>query len=269
MKGIISLKSAAITLGLAISSQSAYAIDSTSHVVGLTASNTPSEITLPVIPIGGPRTIILQDSSPWGSNANETLLEEQNVPYVVMDSTELAGLTLQDLALVHTILVSSNQSESFYDSVAAQMPLIELWLMIGSNSLLFHGADNLSNSTISLPKGVSIQTAVLDETNMVSDATNPLVADVDETFTGAFASHGYFEFSETDLSENVVVMNTGSNPTLVDYCYGRGRVIASTITYEYHYSNFNDSEITTILENEIMEGATDPGCPNNLIKRFR
>ena len=246
-----------------------------SQVMALDSSIRPTQINAAekisaqaTLPVGGPSVLVIQDVAPWGSDANETILDSLGVPYQVISSSDLATLVLEDVAYIHTIIVSSDQDQAFYDTLAGYMPQIEQWVRIGSNTLLFHGSDygwQGSTWNFSLPKGVTHETPVYDRQNYVLDDTSSLVTGVAAVVDGNYASHGILVMGEEDLSANVVMTNTGGSATLMDYCYGRGRIIASTMTYEFSYTN-EYTDIGQLLVNTITEGATDPGCPSNPLK---
>lgn len=67
-------------------------------------------------------------------------------------------------------------------------------------------------------------------TNTVVDPAHPLVAGVPSPFSGTSASHSYF--SNLVPNTQVIVVDDGSNPNLIEYFYGAGRVIASGQTLD-------------------------------------
>jgi hypothetical protein len=88
---------------------------------------------------------------------------------------------------------------------------------------------------------------VFEELNNVLAPEHPLMADVPDPFSGSAASHSAFD-GATD--ESIIATGDGSGlPTLIEYDYGAGRVIAFGQTLEYGWSAGEDAG--TILENAV------------------
>lgn len=206
----------------------------------------------------GATTLLVQDVRPWDSAANEEILTNLGVTYDVVGS---AGLADVPLARYSTLIISSDQPQAFYDALAAQTNAVSRWLKKGNKTLSFHGAPSGWQSgdwTFALPGGTTHQIAY-DGTNMVSQANHPLVAGAPQMILGSSASHANFVPGPKLGSDAIVATDTTGAPTLLDYCVGTSRVMATGMTLEIAYAYNWDAR--PILVNMLTAGTQAPGCP--------
>lgn len=182
----------------------------------------------------GNRVLIVQDSAPWGSTANQRILQANGLGYDVVSTYALATI---DLSPYRLVIASSDQSTSSYQRIAAQMGRLSQYVAAGG-VLEFHAAgwgwSAGDASLVTLPGGVRIQQS-LSLTNYVIDPTHPITEGVPPSFTGHFASHAYF--TSVPSGAGVLVADDAQNPNLIEYAYGAGLVVASGQTLEISYDN--------------------------------
>jgi hypothetical protein len=93
--------------------------------------------TLSYVTSQGGKALLIQDVIPWfdnnkvKNNANEYILNELGVNYDVVTAAEFANL---DLSPYSTIIIASDQTQSFYNTMAANISKLESF--VGSNSNL-------------------------------------------------------------------------------------------------------------------------------------
>ena len=74
-----------------------------------------------------------------------------------------------------------------------------------------------------------------DYNNYINDATHPIVSGLVAPLYGTAASHG--AFANLPSGSNTIVINESGFPTMVEYQYGLGTVLATTMPLEFNYNN--------------------------------
>jgi hypothetical protein len=206
--------------------------------------------------VAGATVLLLQDVAPWGTDSNEQVLAGLGLAFDQAGSRRFA---LLDLSKYTTIIVASDQTQAFYDAVGPQMPRVNRWLRTGERTLQFHGADRGAQTgqwSFELPRGVTGVHQDYRRLNDVVQPSSPLAAGLPLRMSGTDASHTTLRLGKVDAS--AVIIAWYGRPTLLDYCYGRGRVIASGQTVEVAYRFFDFGQV---LPNMIAASTTLPGCP--------
>ncbi len=189
------------------------------------------------------RALLVQDSPPWGRNANEAVLAANGIAYDVVSTSALFTTTLTDYAL---IIVSSEQGSSSYTNLQAQKSRIDAYVS-GGGRLEFHGSSYYGYAGAFVLPGGTTTLARGSYTNDVRLPSHPLVAGVPSVINGSYASHS--AFANVPASAQIVTTNDAGQPTLVEYRVGVGTVIASGQTLEFYYGA--DSPVGRILSNMI------------------
>ncbi|MGD0533810.1 MAG: PKD domain-containing protein, partial [Methanoregula sp.] len=179
--------------------------------------------------------LLIQDSLPWGSNANIEVLSASGISYQTITSGNVASTDLNQYAKV---IIASDQTSATYANLAAVVPQINQYVVNGG-MLEVHAADQGWNSgswMSLLPGGVSHVVSDSDY-NYIVDDNHPVVAGLSNSdFSGwNWVSHGYF----TNLPEGTTVIldNADSNPTVIEYHIGAGTVLATLETIEWTKRN--------------------------------
>jgi Malectin domain/Viral BACON domain len=195
---------------------------------------------------GGP-ALVFMDANPWGSDALTQVLNANGIRYDLANSTQMGSV---DLAQYETVLVSSDQPQDFYTNYTANRARFGDY--VGAGGFLWFGAAawgwNGGDFTGGvLPGGTTVQ-PTFEDRNDVLDNAHPTMQGVPDPFSGSGASHASFQ----NLPEGANVIAVGENsrqPSLVEYEFGAGRVLALGQTLEYGWQYGQDAG--RILENGV------------------
>ena len=200
--------------------------------------------------------LLIQDNQPWTTSSNENVLNNlQKEGYIdawTMCSTSdiLNGkVAFSDYSLV---LFANDQTTATYNKYAQFANALATYVEQGG-ALVFGACDGGwrgGDLTAALPGGMTTGWE-LDWDNQIKDTENAIVtgentdnqALVNDDLKSTYCSHVYFQ--NLPENANVIFENTKGNPTLVEYAYGSGYVIASGLTWEYSviycsYADFAD-----------------------------
>ncbi|MGH7726255.1 MAG: choice-of-anchor D domain-containing protein [Candidatus Eiseniibacteriota bacterium] len=183
--------------------------------------------------VDGARVLLVQDVLPWGRPSNELALQANNIPYDVSGTLQLGSL---DLSAYKVIIVSSDQTTQSYANLAAFEGLLAAFVSNGGR-LEFHAAAwgfNSGNAgLVTLPGGVEIS-LYYSTLNYIQLPNHALVVGLESPIFGSSASHSYL--SNVPPNANVILTDEVNRPALVEYRYGRGKVIAACQTLEFYAS---------------------------------
>ncbi len=216
----------------------------------------PVEALAPDAPLAPATVLLLKDVNPWSSTANEQILTANGISYVVMGS---AGIPAVDLNQYPVVIVAGDQPTSFYSVLDANEAKFNAYAMAGGMlqfSIAGWGWNSGDPSSVMLPGGASIHPQY-DGYNYLTMPGHPVVAGVSNPFYGSSASHAYLAGFPGGAS---VIATAGSEPggapTLVEYSYGNGCVLALGQPLEYGYEYGQASG--TILKNAILHSVYSP-----------
>jgi cytochrome oxidase Cu insertion factor (SCO1/SenC/PrrC family) len=173
--------------------------------------------------------LLLQDAAPWDDDVNPRVLKDLGIPFEPKTSADLSGLNLMRYGLV---IISSDQPQRFYDTLAGHIAGLESYVRNGG-ILLFLAADDGWNDgriRFALPGGITV-THQTSDPNRVRDPAHPIVRGVPGSFAGDWASHVYFGSLPTGT--RVITVDDQERPTTIEYRLGSGVVIATGVTVEW------------------------------------
>jgi len=199
---------------------------------------TTSSATAPVL--------VIMDSYPWDSTGIQYILNTYGIPYDQVNSSAIPTIDLSPYAVV---IIPSVQGSGYYNTYNSNLAKFEAYVAAGG-VLELHGATQVDETPYPAPPGGVVNNYATDSYNYLEDPAHPLVVGVPSPMSGGWASHNYF----TNIVTGTTVIATqgstpGGEPTLIEYPYGSGLVIASGQTLEYGYRNNQDAGI--ILQNMI------------------
>ena len=193
--------------------------------------------------------LLIQTSNPWNSVADPTVLNKLGRTYQIVDWSQISGGSV-DIFSYQVVLIVNDQVQAFYDQLANETSQFEQYVQNGGTLVIFAAANGWANGSITapLPGGlVRVWSGQSDyyHYGKVVDPTHPIVSDVlsegipllDADLYGNYCTHGYF--STLPPNTRVVLADTDNHPTLVEYRLGKGTVVASTHTWEFHYDRPN------------------------------
>jgi hypothetical protein len=235
---------------------------------GYTIQSTELDI-LPQSIQGQADILLIETSLPWNSNADKTVLNALGYTY---DIATMSNIDSIDIFRYPVILVVNDQVQAFYDQYAERVTDFENYVKNGNTLLFFAASDGWARGTLQarLPGGVRITTPWYKNYNYIADPSHPIVnAQLSDGIPlknadlyGTYCSHGYF----TSLLPNtkIIFKEEGGFPTLIEYKYGKGRVIASTQTWEFHWDrywvgNFSRKALDDVFLYAFSGGAVQAG----------
>lgn len=185
-----------------------------------------------------PKVALFIDTWPWGSNAIQTILNGIAPGYTIYNSLSMQTAPLSDYCL---IIIAEDQNQNFYNNLAAAMPLFTNYVSNGG-VLEFHGSGwgwaGGSPAAVVLPAGVQVvQSYAWD--NFVINNAGPAAGLPYGAFSGTYASHGYFVNVPTTATTHIIEGNIPNppavKPTMIQYPYGSGLVVAGNQTFSFGY----------------------------------
>jgi len=196
--------------------------------------STYNQLNLGVNSCVGTPVLIWQDANPWGSKSNQQVLENNGLCPDVQPSARMGTIDMSDYPFV---MIPGDQPTSFYDNYQASATIFTDYVQNGG-VLSFSGSawgwNGGNASSVVLPGGTQV-TYRPDGSNSIVNISHPLVKDVPNPFSGSQASHGYFHEGTFDT----ITKDTLDGPTLIEYTYGNGRVVAFTQPVEYGFAHFS------------------------------
>ena len=208
--------------------------------------------------VGEADILLIQTSDPWesaghflGSNwydgiTSDTLvLDALGYTYDIADWADISTGSV-NIFSYPVILIVNDQVQDFYDAYATSASDFESFVFGGGILVFFAAGGGWAGGQLNaeLPGGVS-WTMDLANRNVIVDGDHPIVSAVlsdgisltNDDLHSNFCSHGYF--SNLPKNANIIMREdaaAGSEPTLIEYPIGSGKVIASTLTWEHSWS---------------------------------
>lgn len=230
-------------------------------------SNTPSLLTAKM---SATKLLLIQTTLPWSSNANNTMLNSLvSLGYLgSYDVISINDVNNADLSAYNVVMLANDQTTDSYNQYASIKVRLENYVT-GGGVLIFGACDEGwgGNGTLSdtLPGGVK-KVHNFQANNYIVDYTHSIVTGnltssgglTNAYLNGNYCSHTSFDESTLPMGSNVIIRGTDDKrPTLVEYTYGNGTVIASGLTWEYYYGSsgtfssksFKDLVVYALSEN--------------------
>ena len=218
----------------------------TEGVITYTCTRCGDSYTLPLSKLnpGSAYVLLIQDTLPWSTNSNVTLLNYltnagQLGGWEIATTQEAASLDFSDYDLIY---IANDQTTATYDRLALLNEKLTQFAQDGG--VLIYGACDYGwtagDLSYTLPGGVSLN-KFFSHRNYIADASHDIITGVltggiritDSILYSTFSSHA--GFSGLPAGANVILRDSRGEPTLVEYPLGEGYVIASSLTWEYTY----------------------------------
>ncbi len=195
-----------------------------------------------------PRVLLVEDVLPWDSTANQEVLGS----ITQYDKVTTGQFLSVDLSRYGVIVFANDQPFSTYNSYAEFKEYMELFASIGG-VIVFGACDaGWADGTLieKLPGDVSKKTHYVHN-NYVVDSTHPIVSGSltdnvvlkDQHLYENWCSHVSFDVSSLPAGAKIILRESDTDrPTLVEYPLGRGRVIASGLTWEFNWVHGGSGE---------------------------
>ena len=206
-------------------------------------------------PITGP-IAIFQDRAPWNLNVTEQILVDNALPFTIYNSSDMGVV---DLTAFQKVMISSDQTQLFYDTLAANTPWFESYAANGGILLLstcdWAWGGGQWNETYLWPGSLN-RTHIYFDNVSINLAHHPVlltpsVIEDDELDNWNSASHGYYISYPTGTKE-ILLDPITLNPVLVELEFENGFIVATNQPLEWNH-NLN---FTRLLENLILYDPT-------------
>ena len=203
-------------------------------------------VTLERMNTDGGYILLIQDRLPWSTNSNAELLNEltkdqQIAGWEIVTSAEAASVDFDDYDIIY---IANDQTTETYNRLGALNGKLTQYIEDGG--VLIYGACDQGwgsgKITYELPGGVSISTS-FSRYNYIADDAHDIVTG--ELTGGGGLTNGLLYSTDTSHTifenlpkgSNVILQDANGNPTLMEYSFGKGFVIASGLTWEYTYKH--------------------------------
>jgi len=199
---------------------------------------------------------IFQDRDPWNLNVTKPILVDNDLLYTMYNSSDMGVV---DLSSYQKVIISSDQTQQFYDRLAANTTWFESYVADGGVLLLstcdYAWGGGQWNESYLWPGGLN-RTHVYFENVTINMQHHPVLLapsliEDDELDNWNHASHGYYVTYPIGTKEILLDGNT-LNPVLVEIELGNGFILATNQPLEWNH-NLN---YTRFLENLILYDPT-------------
>lgn len=196
----------------------------------------PVVISIPKIMRAGSdkNVLIFRDNLAWGYNVNIPVLTSLGANVSIAGSSSMGTINLSDYQL---IVFESQQPTSFYNSYKTNLSRFQAYLNSGG-VIEFHCATWTSYRVSNLPFPGGLQTSTTedpDNNNYIVNASHPIVNGVTGTLAGNQAS--LEALTNIPAGADIITNNESGLPTTVEYNYGLGTMIVTSMTWEWAYQN--------------------------------
>ncbi|MGV8049253.1 MAG: PKD domain-containing protein [Anaerolineaceae bacterium] len=206
------------------------------EVVGIpaTVGNSPQETS--------PGVLIISDNQ---DTATDEILTAYGIGFTKVGPSEMAEI---DLAPYGLVIIPGLQSSSFYTAWNANLARFEGYVSAGGALWFSAAAGSYISPKPLIPGGVTCVSAE-DNSNQVSSPSHPWAVAAPEEIKGHPAS--LYSFANLLPGSVVVIGNSLSGATLVDYRMGNGRVLITGQLLEVAYNS--NWDFKSILPNSLLD----------------
>jgi len=241
--------------------------------------------------IGNAEVLIIEDDYPWGyctklcnyiyndsnfpvyGGAVEEAASQLGKSFCRVSSQYFTTMSLTELLKYKIIVIPSDQPSTYYTRISSKIGVLKAAVERGIQLIvhLTEGPDNRGNINgqqilpgtphgdnagyyaFGLGHGLNSIRIDLPDSCYVDGETNALLSGWD------FSAHGYFSDDPSDLPAGTEIILTANDtgykgyPVMIHYKLGSGQVLATTMTVEYAFADFEGRRINeTLLTNELM-----------------
>lgn len=185
--------------------------------------------------------LLIQDTLPWDCASNEVVLNNLGICF---DKKTSAEAQKENLLKYRVVIVANDQSTDVYNNLFNMKQQLESFVKNGGTLVygVCDGGWKEGQSNIYIPGNVK-KVSKLARNNYIVDKQHPIVtAQYSEQtplytghLTGSYTSHVSFDKTTLPDGTNVILETPDKEPTLIEYNIGKGKVIASGLTWEHDY----------------------------------
>lgn len=210
----------------------------------------------------GKKVLLIEDRNPWNSLANQTILGG----LTEYKKVTTANFLEEDLSQYAVIVFANDQPFNTYSNYAAFKEYLEIFASIGG--VIVFGACDAGwaggQLNEAIPGNVTKENHY-EARNYIDDLDHPIVTGIltsndtltDEDLVSQYCSHISFHEKTLPPGTNVILRDsTTKQPTLIEYPLGKGRVIATGLTFEHNY-NYRGRTINGVLVGDFAKCLDD------------
>ncbi|MBN2214952.1 MAG: choice-of-anchor D domain-containing protein, partial [Bacteroidales bacterium] len=177
---------------------------------------------------GDSSVLVIQDNGSWGIYMGDVLINNFNIYPTVINSTSIDTINLDNYDLVITV---GAQSSSYYNQLTNNISKFEQYV---SNGGIIQYQTATMGANVKIVNNIDVQYGYYENYNDNLYPDHPILFGLPDSIYGNWANHCYF--SNLPLDIIILTQTSSSNmPTTIEYTYGKGRVIATGMTWEYLY----------------------------------
>lgn len=192
---------------------------------------------------GANKVLIIQSVYPWDSSANQQVLTGLGIEYTQVHSSQLGSI---DLSEYRVVIIPNDQDDNFYATYRQNKTKIEDFIKSGGTMVFGASSGGWSGGNISssLPGNILIRERYMSPQNYISDYTHPIVTAelsngqplTDGDLYSNYCSHTNFIESSLPAGTKIILRSSSNGePTLIEYPFGNGIVIATGLTWEHSW----------------------------------
>lgn len=200
--------------------------------------------------IDSKKVLLIQNDLPWHFSSNTEVLTKLNANYSV---TTTSKFTAEMLSNYGVVILANDQTTATYSDYKKFKSELELFAQNGGTVVYGacdEGSGHGGSLSPELPGGV-IKYSCYSSYNYIQDKNHPIVTGVltdgiaitDADLYSNYCSHTCFKENTLPVGANVILRSSTDNaPTLIEYPYGEGLIIASGLTWEWGYDSSKPGE---------------------------
>ncbi|WP_017413936.1 hypothetical protein [Clostridium tunisiense] len=198
---------------------------------------------------GNETVLLIQDNPSWGFNSMNEELEAQGVNFCTISSDQIDSV---NLSRFKEIIIPSAQFDNYYANIMPNeviLPSIEAFVRSGGILSANLAWVQYYSTVATFVGGLKYQESYT-ENNNIANSSHPIITAALPCFGGNCgqiidngyrndldgwnaSSHGYF--TNLPIGTGVILTDENNNPVMIEYPYGRGRVIVTFTTPEWDY----------------------------------
>ncbi|GEM_PF-1770301 len=178
--------------------------------------------------------LVIQDRYAGNLDIASYVTAQFGVVPTKIQSSQLGSI---NLSMYDLIITAGFQATHYYDNLNQSLQKLEDYVYDGGTIQYLVAT---SGSNVLLPGGGIMTYGDWQRYNSVMVADHPITQGLPETLSRYQINRGYF--SQLPVGTTTILQTTHSeNPTLIEYAYGFGKVIATSVIVEYLHNSTNNA----------------------------
>ncbi len=190
--------------------------------------------------VGDTSILVIQETTEWGVDMQSFLLTNFGRHSTKISSSQIAATNFN---LYDIIIVCGDENYTYYNNVSFNKPKFEAFANAGG--IVQYQLGNSAGSAVSIIDNVNVPYGNSEQYNTVLLPNHSIVSGLPTALQGNNANTGYF--ANLPLTAQIITETQNSHvPTTVEYTYGNGLVIATSMEWGNNYiSGYNSGPMLT------------------------